>query len=147
LNALQLLPLLTMDRRSPMPNGGMLPCCQVCQWARASQSAGQVFCQKHLLTIHHSHYTFCSLLSKNLTPGLEDFITSEHIAPETIYTWIEIGYQDPKYPGLPMYHQEYAILTSVKEYAAWTEEQDTKARRALDAQVLERLRGQGKDRD
>jgi hypothetical protein len=128
-----------------MPNGGMLPCCHVCKWVEFSNNSEEVFCRHHQIKIRHSLFTFCSNLSGHL--AFRFFVWKDRIKSREIYAWIQIGYQDPKYPGLPMYYHEYAILTSVKEYASWTEEQDTSTRRTLNQQLLEKLKRQEKRDD
>lgn len=98
-------------------------------------------------SVKDTTFTFYILREFVRTSRFSFFVWKDRIKSREIYAWIQIVYQHPKYPGLPMYYHEYAILTSVKEYATWTEEHDTNTRRALNQQLPEKLKRQEKRGD
>jgi hypothetical protein len=122
-----------------MPNGGVLPCCQVCQYARKLEKLGNIYCQRHRLQIHLSLATFCAALSNEASPGLAHFIYENNFQSGVIFQWLEITYQDAKHPQLPQYYHEPTEVGSIEEYRNWTEKDATAMSQRLHAQKREEL--------
>jgi hypothetical protein len=122
-----------------MPNGGMKPCCQTCQWAAPTEKLGKICCERHQLTVFLSLSTFCTDLSKDKVPGLAGFIARNQFKPETIYQWIEIGYRDTSHPDIPKYYEEPVDLALLSEYATWNEERAISASQSLHEQKRKQL--------
>jgi hypothetical protein len=104
-----------------VPNGGMLPCCRVCQYAQDAQTITSISCQRHRMRITNAFHTFCADLSHNSYPGLAAFIHNNTIASDQIYIWTEVQYRTTDHPTLPQYQHQFVTLTSIATYAGWTD--------------------------
>ena len=122
-----------------MPNGGMMPCCQVCQYATNLEKLGEVHCEQHDLKIHLSLGTFCADLSDEVSPGLANFINENGFQTGKLFQWIQIAYQDGKQPQLPQYYHEPAELISIEEYRTWTEQDAIRVSQQLHTQKRKEL--------
>ena len=114
-----------------MPNGGMMPCCLVCQWARRTDSFYAIVCQHHQVTIAHPLRTFCPDLSDPSTPGLAAFVYDADIHGHDIYVWIEIQHRTADDPDLPQYYHTFAAVAPIATYATWSEAERQAALRTL----------------
>ena len=104
-----------------MPNGGMLPCCRVCQFAQDAEALATISCQRHGIQITNALHTFCADLSDDRSPGLAAFIRRNTFAPAQVYIWTEVQYRTKDHPTLPQYQHQFIALTSITTYASWTD--------------------------
>ncbi|MCQ3931154.1 MAG: hypothetical protein DPW16_11915 [Chloroflexi bacterium] len=97
-----------------MPNGGVMPCCAVCQYASNPPEDFAIECQKHKMKVTFAYSMFCADLSDPRTPGLASFIAKSEIPAGTMYMWAG------------MYtHQEYSFAP-IETYATWSDEEKEK---------------------
>jgi hypothetical protein len=105
-----------------MPNGGMLPSCFICEWSEKDEDFAkalhQCFCQRHSMNILLPHLTFCTdLTAVNKRDKPHPFIEEANIIGNDIYTWIETE------PISDESAHRYRLLTAIKVYAEWSEQQ------------------------
>src|SRR5262245_36241801 len=117
-----------------MPNGGMLPCCFICQWAKRDEDnlslVTPITCQQHSFAVWLPARHFCSELSDS-SEGAHYFTEDENISSNHMYAWIEIQYRTTEYPNLPQYYHEFLPLATLSTYAAWSEDEKKAAYREL----------------
>lgn len=117
-----------------MPNGGMKLCCQLCKWAEKAtihDLKHEGMCQRHRINVWLLD-TFCRDLDFEQLQNVSDFIQSLNL--NTVYIWVEVAYQDPRAPGLPLYHHDLVALARVEEYATWNAQQILEAHRNANEQ-------------
>ena len=113
-----------------MPNGGILPSCFVCKWAKRNES-GEPFdpieCQQHGFVVWSPSSHVCRNLSgSNDERGLSQFVEKEKLESENMYAWFQFSYSVSESPTLPLYHHELVKLASFQEFSGWTLEEKTK---------------------
>ncbi|MBI5930733.1 MAG: hypothetical protein HY862_15595 [Chloroflexi bacterium] len=97
-----------------MPNGGEMPCCGVCQYAKKSSEARTIDCQKHNIKVTFDFAMFCGDLSHPTYPRLASFIARYEIPTDMMYTWAGV-----------YTHQKYS-LAPIETYATWSDEEKEK---------------------
>jgi len=116
-----------------MPNGGVMPCCAVCQWA-TRQAPSEIYCNRHAMTVVHALDAFCPDLADSESPGLAAFVQKEGIgggAVPCVYAWVEVQYRTDEHPDLPQYHHKYVAVAPITVYAEWNNAQRAAATAAL----------------
>ncbi len=107
-----------------MPNGGVLPSCLVCKWAKRNESGDPIDpieCQQHGFVVWLANVHVCSnLTGSNDEPGLESFVQKENLGSEFMYAWFQFSYRMPESPTLPLYHHELINLASLQEFSKWS---------------------------
>ena len=104
-----------------MPNGGMLPCCRVCQFAQSSRSPDNILCVRHNIPILDAFHLFCPDLSNLDTPGLAQFVQSNELEHNFIYAWTVVQYRAKNNPTIPQYQHQFIPLASILSYTNWTD--------------------------
>ncbi len=124
-----------------MPNGGMMPCCWVCQWGSRNTEESSITCKQHHLTTYLPLATFCADLALQNGEGKRRYFGDREPSPEPdiMYEWLEIAYKDPKYPSIPQYYHEPIGLVSLSEFGTWSKEQQIKMSQARHEQKRQEL--------
>jgi hypothetical protein len=115
-----------------MPNGGMKPCCWICRWGTLQDiQESSVICEQHHLTIYLPLATFCSELVMQ-SGGQSHYFAGREFSPEpgSMYEWLEVAYEDSRYPGIPQYFKEPVELAALGEFATWNKYQQIKTSQA-----------------
>ncbi len=94
-----------------MPNGGDVPCCADCRYAKKSPDTRIIKCKKHDIKVTSAFYMFCKNLSFPSHPESENFALDSKIVEGVMYTWA--GYYTHK--ELP--------LAPIETYAIWSDEE------------------------
>ena len=111
-----------------MPNGGMLPCCSVCDHGESDSEGYSVECTVHDMEVHLGMGTFCTELSMYGKPQKPAFAD---LSDEMIYAWIEIAFPAKENPTLPQYHHQFEPLDLISEYKNWSLADHSRASQAL----------------
>jgi hypothetical protein len=115
-----------------MPNGGMLPCCFVCDHGKSNLEDSSVACTVHDFVVHHGTFAFCRQLSMY---GESQKTAFSELSDEMVYDWVQIAYTTQDNPTLPQYHHQIEPLASIAEYRSWTLSDHTKASQVLHEKV------------
>jgi hypothetical protein len=107
-----------------MPNGGMGPCCFICDFAEHTEPRSlmtPLHCRQHAIQVWlpYKHVCGCLTYHGEILP----FIEEEQVQADTVYAEIEVQYQNPAYPTLPQYYHELHVLAPVAVYRQWTLEE------------------------
>jgi len=107
-----------------MPNGGMLPCCFICKWAKRDEEnlrvVNPIGCQKHGFAVWLPGRHFCAKLTDN-SGDIHSFVETRRIVDSDVYAWIELQYRTAEYPDLPQHYHEFLPLASLETYTTWSE--------------------------
>jgi hypothetical protein len=121
-----------------MPNGGMRPCCFICDFAEHDEPRrliNPLQCRRHGVQIWFPYKHFCGhLTTYGKAPRI---IKQEQIQVDTIYAEIEVQYQTPAYPTLPQYYHDYRALAAVEVYQQWSLEEKQTHYREIAIEVEE----------
>jgi hypothetical protein len=124
-----------------MPNGGIMPCCWVCHWGSRNTSESSVACEQHHLTTYLPLATLCSELILPNGDGQRRYFSGKEFSPEpdSMYEWLEVVYEDSRYPGIPQYFKEPVEIASLGEFATWNKDQQIKTSQARHEQKRQEL--------
>jgi hypothetical protein len=128
-----------------MPNGGLLPSCFVCKWAKRDPSIvidaehnpliEPVECLQHGFAVWLPAHHVCANLGDSYSgSGLATFAEGAGLEIGSIYAWLEVVYRTPEIPDIPQYHQTFVKLASLPEFSGWSldEKQSAYARAATE---------------
>ena len=124
-----------------MPNGGIMPCCWVCQWGSRNTKESSVACEQHRLTTYLPLATFCADLTLENDDSQRHYFSDRKPGPEpdVMHEWLEFAYKDPKCPNIPQYYHEPISLAPLSEFATWNNEQQVKTSQARYEQKRQEL--------
>lgn len=105
-----------------MPNGGVMPSCNACQYARKAGKRDEIECRKHSMKVTFASLMFCTDLSHLSSPGLANFAQDSRFSPDTMYVWGETGFMS-RQTGLPEYIHEPLLLAPISTYTAWSDKE------------------------
>src|SRR5450432_337581 len=123
-----------------MPNGGIVPSCFVCKWAKKDTSrpihptdnnplTEPIECQQHRFTVWLPADHVCANLGDPYDrSGLSTFAERAGLESGSVYAWLVFG-PTPEHPHISLYHHECVKLASFQEFSSWTVEQRSEERR------------------
>lgn len=110
-----------------MPNGGVLPSCFVCKWAKEKTSERKldlIECQKHGFAVWLPMSHVCINLGDPYDgSGLSTFAEDAELKSNIVYVWLQFQYRTQDAPTIPQYHHELVELTTFQEFSKWTIEE------------------------
>ncbi|MDP9315093.1 MAG: hypothetical protein M3R24_30225 [Chloroflexota bacterium] len=104
-----------------MPNGGMLPCCRLCQYAERSQRGNDIHCRRHHFHVPDAFHTFCPDLSKPDGSAFDVVLQHPDVVPGQVYVWTTVVYRTMAHPTLPQYQHNIRPLAPIPVYRAWSD--------------------------
>ncbi|NUM43270.1 MAG: hypothetical protein HUU38_01075 [Anaerolineales bacterium] len=122
-----------------MPNGGMMPSCFLCKWAKKDTPKPidpkeknpliePIQCQQHGIAIWLPSSHVCANLGDPYDgSGLSTFAEEVGLESKYIYAWLEFSYRTQEHPQIPQYHHEFVQLAPFEVFSHWTLEEKMNA--------------------
>jgi hypothetical protein len=121
-----------------MPNGGVMPSCFICKWAKKDDSKpihpvennplkDPIECQQHGFKVWLPSSHVCANLGYPYDEsGLSTFAKDVGLESNIIYAWFQFQYRTQESPTIPQHHHELIKLAGFQEFSKWTIEDKEK---------------------
>jgi len=111
------------QKGSNMPQPGTTPDCVHCRFMVRQQN-GEYRCRQHNMTLHSPVRIFCKQITPPTTDRddyelwFESTINVDQLAPNTLYTWVEITTRDKR--GRVETHIDNEVVAPLTSYITWS---------------------------